>query len=174
MGWIVVRGMQTNADAPASPDTTFPPLSFVCPKLWTEMPGDERTRFCVVCGLHVHNLSALTADERASLRRNTQGRLCATYQRRLDGTYVTPTKPLTETERVRMRQVGAIALSAAALTVLAGCVTQSGMASLPSPASDTTAATDEDEIVFLACGITAEASEKPYLTTTKVARRHRQ
>lgn len=140
------------------------------------MSGDERTRFCDVCGRHVHNLSALTADERATLRRNSEGRLCGTYQRRLDGTYVTPEKPLTEQERVKMRQVGAIALSAAALTLLAGCVTQADVIP-PAPTTTSDASVppaEEEEIVLLAMGMMWGPVEAPYLTTTKVANRHRQ
>jgi len=162
--------------SPADPNS-FPRLAFACPKLWTEMSGDERTRFCSTCGLHVHNLSVLTADERASLRRNTQGRLCVTYQRRLNGAYVTPDQPLTAREKSNLRQVGAVALSAAALALATGCVSQpeSVIPSLPpvvaTPSSATpppattpappgaSAASADDEEVIVLSGFFIEATE---------------
>ena len=37
-----------------------------CSQPWDTMKGDERRRFCEACGLHVHNLSAMTAQEPTS------------------------------------------------------------------------------------------------------------
>lgn len=128
------------------------------------MTGDERTRFCSTCGLHVHNLSVLTADERASLRRNTAGRLCVTYQRRLNGAFVSPDQPLTARESTHLRQVGAVALSAAALALAAGCVArpESVVPSAPEVTAASTPAAapdpkqDEEEVIMLRGRSTAD------------------
>jgi len=44
------------------------------------MTGDDRTRFCAGCGLHVHNLSAMTRDEAERLVCERAGRLCIRYE----------------------------------------------------------------------------------------------
>lgn len=34
-----------------------------CTEDWARMSGDARRRYCAGCGLHVHNLSAMTRGE---------------------------------------------------------------------------------------------------------------
>lgn len=60
-----------------------------CPADWETMRGDERSRYCGLCGLNVYNLSAITAREAAQLIRRKEGRMCALFYRRKDGTVLT-------------------------------------------------------------------------------------
>jgi len=60
-----------------------------CPADWNEMRGNERVRFCKHCSLHVYNLSAMTRREAERLVAETEGRLCARFYRRADGTVIT-------------------------------------------------------------------------------------
>ncbi len=73
-----------------------PPLRIEnpCPKSWDGMTGDDKRRFCEHCQLHVHNLSAMSAPERAQFVADTtaKGHACITYELRPDGTMVTPTR----------------------------------------------------------------------------------
>lgn len=61
---------------------------------WENMKGDDRTRFCDQCSLHVYNISAMTRDEVASLVRSADGRICARLYRRADGTVLTRDCPV--------------------------------------------------------------------------------
>src|ERR1043165_2961495 len=110
---------------------TPPKLSFQCPVKWESMAGDESKRFCDNCQKHVHNISLMTADERARLlAKKTDGaeHLCVTYLKRPDGEMVTPEN----TPPSKILRFGiAAGLSASALT-LAAC---SGPTN---PPSDTT------------------------------------
>ena len=58
-----------------------------CPASWESMRGDDRTRYCVGCGLHVHNLSAMTRPEAEGLLATcaSAGRLCVRFERLADG-----------------------------------------------------------------------------------------
>src|SRR5688572_7138669 len=64
-----------------------------CPVLWSEMEGDDRSRFCSHCKLKVHNLEGLTTAEAEDLLRSAKGRLCARFYRRPDGTVMTKDCP---------------------------------------------------------------------------------
>lgn len=110
-----------------------------CPKSWDEMQGGARRRFCDVCSLHVHNLSALTRSQGESLLRERAaegGRLCVTYARRADGTVVTADAPAARPHpelrlrpwALRVAQAAALLLSyfpflsaLAGAAALAGC-----------------------------------------------------
>jgi hypothetical protein len=65
-----------------------------CQVSWDQMTGDERTRFCPECQLHVYNLSALSRPEAEELLRRTEGRLCVRLYRRADGTVLTSDCPV--------------------------------------------------------------------------------
>jgi hypothetical protein len=65
-----------------------------CSARWGHMVGDDRVRFCAQCQRHVYNLSNLTADEAAALIREREGRLCARFYRRADGTVLTSDCPV--------------------------------------------------------------------------------
>ena len=57
-----------------------------CPQAWDAMTGDgNRVRYCEGCGLHVHNLSAMSPDDAERLVCETAGRLCVRYERTLGG-----------------------------------------------------------------------------------------
>ena len=60
-----------------------------CPVAWSQMEGDDRTRFCRSCRKHVYNFSAMDSDEIVDLIREKEGKLCAQLYRRRDGTVVT-------------------------------------------------------------------------------------
>jgi len=47
-----------------------------CPKLWDDLQGDERRRFCSECSLHVLNAAELTRREAEELVAGAQGRVC--------------------------------------------------------------------------------------------------
>lgn len=64
-----------------------------CTVPWESMRGDDRTRFCPECNLHVHNVSSLTYDEAMELVARTEGRLCVSYFERPDGTILTEKCP---------------------------------------------------------------------------------
>jgi hypothetical protein len=53
------------------------------------MQGDSRTRTCATCQLPVHHLTAMTRADAEALLASHQGRLCARYYRKYDGTIAT-------------------------------------------------------------------------------------
>jgi hypothetical protein len=65
-----------------------------CSARWSDMDGDERARFCAQCQKHVYNLSSLSADDAIALLRAKEGRLCARFYRRADGTILTADCPV--------------------------------------------------------------------------------
>ncbi len=69
-------------------------VSSPCPASWDAMKGDDNKRFCQQCNLHVYNISAMTRREAEDLIRNTEGRLCARFYRRSDGTVLTQDCPV--------------------------------------------------------------------------------
>jgi len=89
-----------------------------CPTTWEQMKGDERTRFCELCNLHVYNIAELTAAEARSLVINTEGRLCARLYRRSDGTVITKDCPVGL--RAVRRRIARVA-GAAFATILSLC-----------------------------------------------------
>jgi len=65
-----------------------------CPEPWSRMHGDERVRFCTRCMLHVYNLSEMTQTRAEALILEKEGRLCAAYYQRPDGTSMTRDCPV--------------------------------------------------------------------------------
>jgi hypothetical protein len=65
-----------------------------CPADWEKMVGDERTRYCDRCSLHVYNLSGMTRREAEALVTSAEGRLCVRFYRRADGTILTRNCPV--------------------------------------------------------------------------------
>lgn len=103
-----------------------PKVSFACPIPWAEMKGSDVSRYCAACGHTIHNLSALASEERAKLLQRAQTeKICGAYLVRLSGELVTTEAPLSSLEVRGIRQVGLAALSAGALALAAGCVSQS-------------------------------------------------
>ncbi len=65
-----------------------------CKANWDEMVGNNRERFCGECQLNVYNLSGMTKRDAESLLMNSEGRLCARFFRRKDGTIITKDCPV--------------------------------------------------------------------------------
>lgn len=65
-----------------------------CSADWDAMVGNNRQRFCGQCKLNVYNLSGMTAREAENLIINAEGRLCARFFRRSDGTIITKDCPV--------------------------------------------------------------------------------
>jgi hypothetical protein len=58
------------------------------------MEGDERVRFCPQCQLNVYNFSELSAIEINQVISRSEGRLCARFYQRSDGTMLTRNCPI--------------------------------------------------------------------------------
>src|SRR5437667_6072913 len=69
-------------------------ISAPCSADWNGMVGNDRVRFCGQCNLNVYNLSDMTRREAESLISGTEGKLCARYYRRADGTVLTKECPV--------------------------------------------------------------------------------
>ncbi|HEY0004846.1 MAG TPA: hypothetical protein VGB17_08540 [Pyrinomonadaceae bacterium] len=65
-----------------------------CTADWDAMLGDERVRFCSQCRLNVYNLSGMSKREAEALIGGTEGRLCARFYRRPDGSILTRNCPV--------------------------------------------------------------------------------
>lgn len=65
-----------------------------CRANWEQMAGDERVRHCADCDLDVYNFSAMTGPEVERLVRERDGRLCARFFQRADGTMLTQDCPV--------------------------------------------------------------------------------
>jgi hypothetical protein len=74
------------------PENAPIPILKPCPKAWENMAGTEKKRFCEVCQLHVHNLSAMNTKERETVMSRPGGPPCIAYELRPDGGMVTPSR----------------------------------------------------------------------------------
>ena len=90
-----------------------------CAASWEQMQGDERSRFCDECQLHVYNLSAMSAPDAAALVQEKEGRLCVRYYARPDGTMLVQDCPV-GFQAARRRVLSRLATAAAALFGLFG------------------------------------------------------
>lgn len=98
-----------------------------CSAKWEEMRGDEKTRFCEQCSLHVHNLTAMSAAEAEMLLAKHFGpdgtplgeRFCGRLFRRADGTVLERDCPV-GLARVRIAARAGLARIAAAIGLLTG------------------------------------------------------
>jgi hypothetical protein len=97
-----------------------------CPARWEEMQGDDRSRFCSECRLHVYDLSAMTAHEAAALIREKEGNLCVRFYRRTDGTMLTADCPVGIRARLRRRARRAGALVATLLAAFTSIACDDG------------------------------------------------
>jgi hypothetical protein len=112
-----------------------------CQRDWEAMPGDQRVRNCASCKLPVHDLSAMTRAEAEALVARDQGRLCARFHRRADGTIATADEP---GPRRRLRWLAA----AAGAVGLAGQVDVSGRLAAYEPTAPT-AELEQIEVIAL-------------------------
>jgi hypothetical protein len=82
-----------------------------CKEDWSKMVGDDRVRFCAGCKLNVYNLSSMTDAEVKELVGKREGRVCARFYQRADGTVLTRDCP---TGVRRKRQVLGVSLATVA------------------------------------------------------------
>lgn len=62
------------------------PIAQPCSETFSDMPGDDKTRFCDKCQKHVYDLSARTEDEARALYCEAHGaRLCVRFARESNG-----------------------------------------------------------------------------------------
>jgi carboxypeptidase family protein len=84
-----------------------------CPVAWNDMVGNDRVRFCNQCNLTVYNISAMTKPEAISFIANAEGRICAKFYRRADGTILTKDCPVgLHAVRKKVSRAAATAFSA--------------------------------------------------------------
>src|ERR1051326_5912145 len=98
------------------PITNAVRIASPCNADWESMEGDERVRFCQSCRKHVYNFSALPPEAIADLIRAKEGKLCARFYGRGDGTMLTANCTV---GRRRQRRRDVLGLSLGALGVLA-------------------------------------------------------
>lgn len=91
-----------------------------CPADWERMVGDERSRYCDRCNLHVYNLSGMTRRAAEALVTSNEGRLCVRFYRRPDGTILTRNCPVGLTALRRRAARAATATLTAVLGFFAG------------------------------------------------------
>lgn len=60
-----------------------------CSARWEDMAGDDQSRFCGHCSKNVYNFSAMTPKAVQELIEQREGRLCARFHQRADGTILT-------------------------------------------------------------------------------------
>jgi len=65
-----------------------------CPANWEKMAGDDRVRYCPECQLNVYNFSAMKPAEIERIVAQREGRLCAGFYQRADGTMLTSNCPV--------------------------------------------------------------------------------
>jgi hypothetical protein len=91
-----------------------------CRAPWDQMTGNDRARFCSYCQKNVYNLSALSRAEITALIQEKEGKLCARFYRRSDGTLLTADCPI-GLRRLTRRLYG-LKVAAAGMLLAAGTV----------------------------------------------------
>jgi hypothetical protein len=125
-------------------------LSAPCPKRWDELEGDERTRHCDACDLHVTNLTAMTrpAAREFLAQREGKGRVCVTFVRAPSGQVLTAEDVARlRPSRLRAAWRACASLLFASLPLLSGCCDELGAdapVSEPDEAPDPHELTDTD------------------------------
>jgi hypothetical protein len=85
-----------------------------CSADWDRMVGDDRVRHCAECNLDVYNFSAMASAEVERIVAERQGRLCARFYQRHDGTMLTQNCPVGFRAVVRrVSRIAGAALTAA-------------------------------------------------------------
>ena len=113
-----------------SDPSDFPEITFKCPKVWAEMPGDERTRFCDVCNRQVNNLSLMNKPERRALLTAEGQSPCVAYFKHLNGAAIDATA-LSEANPLRRILTQAAALSISTMSLLPSCTTNAPPPDVP-------------------------------------------
>ena len=101
-----------------------------CSANWDRMQGDDRVRYCPECKLNVYNFSVMDSSEIERLVQNREGRLCARFYARPDGTLLTQNCPVGLRAKVR-RISGAAAAILSAGTATMSATFAVGQASHP-------------------------------------------
>jgi hypothetical protein len=65
-----------------------------CSAHWDRMAGDDLVRYCPECKLSVYNFSEMTEAEIKRIAARREGRLCARFYQRTDGTLITRNCPV--------------------------------------------------------------------------------
>jgi hypothetical protein len=65
-----------------------------CSADWNRMAGDERVRYCPECRLNVYDFSGMSDADIESILARRNGRLCARFYQRSDGTMLTRDCPV--------------------------------------------------------------------------------
>lgn len=98
----------------------FPAIAFNCPKVWSHMQGDERTRHCEACHRQVHNLSLMTQQERRALLSATGESPCVAYFQHVNGRPIDVTAlPASNPLKHLLSQAAAVSLGSMAM--MTGC-----------------------------------------------------
>ena len=108
-----------------------------CPKRWEELSGDDATRFCSACSLHVHNSRALTRAEAFELVRKATGRVCMRIEQDTDGRAVFKDSAFKDSAAAR-RAGWVAAAGASLLAACGGGETEDGEAAPHPPGSSET------------------------------------
>jgi Carboxypeptidase regulatory-like domain len=74
--------------------TPFVRIASPCSADWSRMAGNERVRHCPDCKLNVYNFSTMSTAEVERIVSRTEGRLCARFYQRPDGTMLTKNCPV--------------------------------------------------------------------------------
>lgn len=113
-----------------------PRIQQPCSQAWDEMAGDEKRRFCGACGLYVHNLSAMSAEEREAVFANRGERKCVGYVGRDRSIEVRTRLGLFLDRRLRRLRLAMAALAVLLPFGLGGCATSRQSCAAPPPPNE--------------------------------------
>ncbi len=101
-----------------APKTSLMQISIAspCTTDWSQMQGDDRSRFCQSCQKHVYNFVTMTEEEGIALIIATEGKFCGRLSRRHDGTLISKDCPVGWAKKIYRRC--AYAVLAACLLIL--------------------------------------------------------
>jgi len=122
-----------------------------CSANWSDMVGDEKSRYCGKCEKNVYNLSAMTREEAELTILGKGGDLCVRLFQRADGTVLTQDCPV-GVRRKRLRLAGVLAIG----STLAGA-----SAALFAQAADEVLSDDPEAIAAVVVEAPAVVAEEP-------------
>jgi hypothetical protein len=116
-----------------------------CPKLWRELDGDSKRRFCNHCQHSVHNLSEMSHVDRNKLLSESSGRLCVAYETDRHGDFVSRDRENRIRGFLRSSRSGLFSLLAILLPfAFASCATRQTLGK-PCPSADAKAVVSSEE-----------------------------
>jgi len=128
--------------------TPAPNIRTPCPKLWHEINGDSKTRFCDHCQLHVQNLSAMSRREISTvLARREEGRVCISYTRRSDGSLFTRRDMFCDTLLRPIRRGFAWLIAVSVPVLFGACQTQNQHAGQAACGAPVTTSPDAERVI---------------------------